>query len=74
MDASKSTSRPSKLDGLATSVELARKNYSEVGSRVEQEEESGAGDPLNYDGHRLTYSGLGLPFQGCQTCFKETSQ
>jgi hypothetical protein len=39
MDASKSTSRPSKLDGLATSVELARKNYSEVGSCVEQEEE-----------------------------------
>ena len=66
--------RADELDGLATSAVLARKNYSEVGSRVEQEEESGAGDPLNYDAHRLTYSGLGLPFQGCQTCFKETSQ
>ena len=56
MDASKSTSRPSKLDGLATSAELARKNYGEVGSLVEQEGESGAGDPLNYDVHRLTCS------------------
>ena len=37
MDASKSTSKSSQLDDLATSVELARKNYSEIGSCVEQE-------------------------------------
>ena len=37
MDASKSTSKSSQLDDLATSVELARKIYSEIGSCVEQE-------------------------------------